>query len=80
MYILYFRRVRTALKALGDISVVLGNSARMLLMSSMYVSFLNEFQDKMSLLLSVEQARMTRVMGVLLAFALDIISHLCGLD
>ena len=45
-------------------------------MSSIYVSSLNETQDKMSLLLSIEQARMTRVMEVLLSFALGAISHL----
>ena len=49
-------------------------------MSSIYVSFLIETQDRMSLFLSVEQARMTRIMGVLLLFALGTISHLCGLD
>ena len=49
-------------------------------MSSTYVSLLNEIQDKMSILLSIEQARMTRVMRVLLSFALDATSHLRGLD
>ena len=49
-------------------------------MSSIYVSSLNETQDKMGLLLSIEQARVTRVMEVLLSFALGAISHLRQLD
>ena len=49
-------------------------------MSSIYVSSLNETREKMGLLLSIEQTGVTRVMEVLLSFALGAISHLRRLD